>query len=108
MELLLEKFSIGKTYELGFDDKPLISMLIFEDSITLQERDDKVRLHFDEENSFPRSLAFTSGQPGWLSWFRKQTEMIIDLEDPITIVIRTGIPIFHIFNISYALKVIKN
>lgn len=113
MNELKMKLPEGEThYLVGDGTFPLIDLLVFENSITVQEHTHNVegryayRLFLDKAESTDKILRFTTRNPGILSYFLYQIDIMIDLSGDIPIfALCAGIPIFGIFNETYILRV---
>jgi hypothetical protein len=118
MEVLKTKLQQGKTYYLiGENNLPLIDLIIFENSITIQEHNiipdtsHAYRLFLDKEKTTNELLVFTTRTSAIMSYFIYQIDITVDLigggipDSSPVFTICSGLPIFGIFNETYSLLV---
>ena len=109
MEIFKSKLAEGVThYLVGENTDPLIDVLVFENSITIQEHNANYtyRLKLDNEKSTTSVLAFTTRFPSIMSYFTYQIDIMVDISENMPIfAICSGIPILWFFNETYILKV---
>ena len=107
MDFLISKLPTGTThYLVGENTGPLIDILVFEKSITIQEHlgNSTFRLTLSVEKSTPEVLVFTTRPASIMSYFTYQIDIRIDISENAPIfAICSGIPIFWIFNETYIL-----
>ena len=115
MDSFKVKLPVGVThYLVGENTGPLIDVLVFENSIAIQEHNSSYayRLTLDIEKSTPDVFVFTtrSSSPmfGLMSYFIYQIDIRVDISGTTPIfALCSGIPIFWLFNETYILT-LKN
>ena len=95
-KLLKTDSNIFYLHGAGFST-PLLTMTVFDKSITLY---DNKKLHLKEIEK----CLYSTKKPGWLSNFKIQTTMSINLED-LTVTICTYIPFLWFFSQPYELYI---
>jgi hypothetical protein len=109
MESFKIKLPEGIThYLIGENTTPLIDVLVFENSITIQEHTggNTYRLTLDKEKSTLDVLSFTTRTSNLMSYLTYQVDIMVDISGTIPIfALCSGIPILWLFNDTYILRV---